>query len=100
VSDDTTAFDTLRDLIHQLALNVAVLTNSVDDMRSMVSGLRESTASKESVDGLKNSVSLMQVELKNVDEKHDKKWDRLLWAVFSLVLGAVVLAALNGGLKP
>lgn len=100
VSDESTGTGELRELIHQLAMNVAVLTSSVNDMKTLVAGIRDSAASKESVEGLKNSVATIQTNLKEVDEKHDKKWDRLLWAVFSLVLGAVVLAALTGGLKP
>jgi hypothetical protein len=87
----------LRELIHELALNVAVLTSSVSDLKGILAGIQQSSASKESVEAIASRVRELETGLKEVDDKHDKKWDRLLWAVFSIVLGAIVLGAISQG---
>lgn len=84
--------------VGELRIAVATLTAAVETLQATSLRLERSAVTREAHDALKKDVADLEVEARGGIARNDGRWEKLLWFVFLIVLGALLgLVVTQGG---
>lgn len=89
----------LMSAVGELRITAATLNGAVKALEATVTRMEKNSVSQEAHDALKKDVVDLEIEARAGIARNDTRWERMLWAVFVLVLlaGIGFLMAQGGG---
>jgi hypothetical protein len=83
--------------VAELRVTNATLTGAVESLQAMLQRIEKNTVSVERHEALVKDVADLEVEARTGIARNDSRWEKLLWFVFLIVLGALLGVVVTQG---